>query len=54
MVGGIYKVPNKEESERLRGQGDTIKFTDFRLERAQAVAFKKGRERQDVPYAGKC
>ena len=27
----------KEESERLRGEGDRIKFIDLRFERRQAV-----------------
>ena len=34
----------KEESERLRGEGDKIKFIDFRFERWQVVGFgKEGR-----------
>ena len=39
----------KEESERLRGEGDQIKFIDLRLERWQVVRFRKVRRRQDVP-----
>ena len=39
----------KEESERLRGEGDQIKFIDLRLERWQVVGSRKGRRRQDVP-----
>ena len=31
----------KEESERLRGEGDQIKFIDLRFERWQAVGFRK-------------
>ena len=49
MVG--YTKPQqrkKEESERLRGEGDQIKFIDFRFERWQAVRFRKAR-RQGVP-----
>ena len=38
----------KEESERLRGEGDQIKFIDLRFERWQVVRFRKAR-RQDVP-----
>ena len=39
----------KEESERLRGEGDKIKFIDLRFERWQVVRFRKARRRQDVP-----
>ena len=39
----------KEESERLRGDGDQIKFVDFRFERWQIVGRRKGGRRQDVP-----
>ena len=35
----------KEESEKLRGERDQIKF-----ERWQVVRFRKARGRQDVPY----
>ena len=38
----------KEESERLRTEGDQIEFTDLRFERWQAVRFRKAR-RQGVP-----
>ena len=38
----------KEESERLRGERDQIKFTDLRFERWQVVRFRKARRRQDV------
>ena len=40
---------NKEESERLRGERDQIKFIDLKFERWQVVAFGKGRRSQDVP-----
>ena len=43
-----YIKPQKEESERLRGKGDQIKFIDLRFERWQVVRFRKAR-RQDVP-----
>ena len=33
----------KEESKRLRGERDKIKFIDLRLERWQVVRFRKGR-----------
>ena len=39
----------KEESERLRGERDPIKFNDLRFERWQAVRFRKARRGQDVP-----
>ena len=55
-VGGkamvVYAKPQqrkKEKSERLRGEGDQIKFIDLRLERWQVVRFRKARRRQDVP-----
>ena len=38
-----------EESERLRGERDQIKFIDLRFERWQVVQFRKARRRQDVP-----
>ena len=34
----------KEESERLRGGRDQIKFVDLRFERWQVVRFRKARE----------
>ena len=39
----------KEESERLRGEGDQIKFIDPRFERWLVVGFRKARGRQDIP-----
>ena len=50
MVG--YKKPQqwkKEESERLRGERDQIKFIGLRFERWQVVRFRKARRRQGVP-----
>ena len=47
-----YTMPQqwkKEESERLRGERDHIKFIDIRFERWQVVRFRKARGRQDVP-----
>ena len=38
----------KEEDERLRREGDQIKFTDLRFERRQVVEFRKARRKQDV------
>ena len=34
----------KEESERLRGEGDQIRFNDLRFERWQVVGFRKQEE----------
>ena len=48
---GLYKAPKKEKEEsceRLRGEGDQLKFSDLRFERWQVVGFWKGRRRQDV------
>ena len=45
-----YTTPQqwkKEKSERLRGEGDQIKFIDIRFERGQVVGFGKERG-QDV------
>ena len=39
----------KEESERLTGERDQIKFIDLRFEIWQVVRFRKARRRQDVP-----
>ena len=38
----------KEDSEKLRGERDHIKFIDLRFERWQVVRFREAR-RQDVP-----
>ena len=38
----------KEDSERLRVEGDLIKFIYLRFERWQVVRFRKARRRQDV------
>ena len=46
--GGLQKAPTKEESERLRGERDQIKFIDLTFERGQVVRSRNGR-RQDVP-----
>ena len=49
--GGLYKPPHrkKEDSERLRGERDQIKFIDLTFERWQVVTFSKARGGQDVP-----
>ena len=39
----------KEESERLRGERDQIKFIDLGFERREVVGLRKARRRQDVP-----
>ena len=38
----------KEESERLRGEGDKIKFIDLGFERGKVVGFGKGKGMQEV------
>ena len=38
----------KEESERLRGERDQIKFIDLGFERWQVVRFRNARGREDV------
>ena len=39
----------KEESERLSGERDQIKFVHLGFERLQVARFRKARRRQDVP-----
>ena len=39
----------KEESERIRGERDQIKFIDLGFKRWQVARFRKARGRQDVP-----
>ena len=49
---GLYKAPTQrknEESERLRGGKDQIKFIYLRFETWLAVRSRKARRRQDVP-----
>ena len=38
-----------EESERIRGDRNPIKYIDLRFERWQVVGLRKARRRQDVP-----
>ena len=48
----VYTKPQqrkKEESERIRGERDQIKFIDLRFERWQVVKFRNARRREDVP-----
>ena len=48
----VFTMPQsrkKEESERLRGERDQIKFIDLGFQRWQVVGFRKARGRQDVP-----
>ena len=40
----------KEESKRLRGERDQIKFIDLRFDRWQVARFRKARRRHKVPY----
>ena len=42
------KQRKKEKSERLREEGDQIKFIDLRFERWQVARFRKAR-RQEAP-----
>ena len=39
----------KEESKRLRGERDKIKFIDLIFERWQLLGLRKARRKQDVP-----
>ena len=39
----------KEEGERLRGEGDQVKFIHLRFERGQVVRFRKVRRRYNAP-----
>ena len=39
----------REESKRLGGERDQIKFIDLRFERLQVVRFRKASRKQDVP-----
>ena len=46
-----YTMPqqrNKEESEKLRGERDQIKFIEIGFDRWQVVRFMKARRRQEV------
>ena len=45
MVAYTEPQQRNKESERIRGEGDQIKFIDFRFERDQVVGFGKGRKR---------
>ena len=50
MVAGTNpQQRKKEESERLRGEGDQIKFIDPRVERWQVAGFWKETWGQGVP-----
>ena len=47
-----YTMPqqrNEEESKRLRGERDQIKYIDLGFERWQVVRLRKARGRQGVP-----
>ena len=39
----------KEESKRLRGERDQVKFIDLKFERWRVVGFRKARRREGVP-----
>ena len=49
MAYTMLQQRKKEESERLRGERDRIKFIDLGFEIWQVVRFRKARVRQDVP-----
>ena len=50
MVAFTKPQPRKkEESEKLRGERDQIKFIYLRFERWQVVGIRKARRRQEVP-----
>ena len=40
--GGLYKSPTERENARLRGEGDEIKFVDFRLK--EGKLYDSGKE----------
>ena len=42
----------KEESKRLRGERDQIKFIDLRFERWQVVGLRKARRSINCMYLG--
>ena len=47
-----YKKPQqrkKEESRKLKGERDRIKFIDLRFETWHVIRFRKARGRQDIP-----
>ena len=46
--GDMYKSPTMGESERLRGEGEQINFSDLRFERWQVVGFGRASRRQEV------
>ena len=48
MAYAKYQQRKKDESDRLRGEGDQIRFIALRFERGHVLGFGKGR-RQDVP-----
>ena len=43
-----FQQQKNDESERLRGEGNEIKFVDVRFKGWQVVEFRKGRRKQDV------
>ena len=45
VVHAKFQQTKKEESERLRGERDQIKFIDLGLEIRQVVRFRKARRR---------
>ena len=49
VVTYMLQHRKKEESEKLRGERDQMKFIDLGFERWQVVRFRKARGRHDVP-----
>ena len=48
--GGLYKTParKKDESERLRKEGDKIQCISLGFERGKVAGFRKGRRKQAI------
>ena len=44
----IKLTQKKEESERLRGERDQVKFIDLRYERWQVARFRQARRKQEI------
>ena len=49
MMATKSKELKKEESERLKEEGDQIKFINSRFRRLQVAGNMKGRRRQEIP-----
>ena len=49
VANGKPQQRKKDESERLKGERDQIKFTDLRFERWQVVGIREGRRTMHFP-----